>query len=50
MKRIIQTIEDEKPQEKVTCPQCGTTLFWANKCDVQILCKRCKNIIKVTSE
>lgn len=33
--------------QKVRCPNCGQTLFFARSADLEIKCQRCKQIVKV---
>lgn len=33
--------------EKIKCPNCGKTLFFAKCADLEIKCQRCKKIVKV---
>jgi len=37
----------EKNMQKVRCPNCGQTLFFARSADLEIKCQRCKQIVKV---
>jgi len=32
---------------KIVCPHCGKTLFWAVFANVEIKCERCKKIVKI---
>jgi len=33
--------------EKVKCPNCGQTLFFARVADLEIKCQRCRKIVTV---
>jgi len=33
--------------QKVKCPHCGQTLFFARFADLEIKCQRCKQIVNV---
>lgn len=42
--------EDPKPKNKVSCPVCNNPLLFANDCDIQVKCTRCKKYIKIEIE